>query len=142
MSDISIPKFGMQDDRLWHYRAFVIRVIDGDTAVLYVDKGMQTHEVMKVRLAGIDAPEMRPRKSSGPSSQVAAEKVLAERATSRLKELIEGREIVIKTQKTGKFGRWLAEVYLPEDMSKTANQLLLDEGLVVRYGDPRPWRNE
>lgn len=142
MEDFSIPSYQLQDSRLWHYRAYVIRVVDGDTAVLYVDKGMQTHEVMKVRLAGVDAPEMRPRKSTGPAEQVTAEKALAQKATNRLRDLIEGREVIIRTEKTGKFGRWLAQIYLPEADGLTANQLLLDEGLAVRYGEPRPWRNE
>ncbi len=140
MTEFSIPKFSSNDPRLWFYRAYVIRVIDGDTAVLYVDRGMHEFMVMKARLAGIDAPELRPR--HGSKEGRIAEKVLAATATARLVELIEGKEVLIKTHKTGKFGRWLAEIYLPDDPAKTANSLLLEEGLAVKYGDPRPWRDE
>lgn len=140
MAEFSLPKFQLKDPRLWFYRAFVIRVVDGDTAILYTDLGKHEYSIMKVRLAGIDAPELRPR--VGSQEQRAQEKVLAEKATNRLKALIEGKEIVIRTEKTGKFGRWLAHLYLPENLDVTANALLLEEGLAVRYGDPRPWRGE
>ena len=140
MPDITIPKFKLQDERLWYYRAFVMRVVDGDTAILYVDKGFHEYAVVKVRMAGIDAPELRPR--VGSQEQRTTEKALATKATNRLKELVEGKEIVIRSQKTGKFGRWLSVCYLPDDTSRSANQLLLDEGLAVKYGEPRPWRGE
>ena len=140
MTDPAIPKFSFTDPRLWFYRAKVARVIDGDTVVLLVDRGMHEFAVLKVRLAGIDAPEMRPRQGT-PESR-AAEKILATQTTARLAELIEGKEVMVKTHRTGKYGRWLAEIYLPDDREKTANDLLLEEGLAVKYGTPRPWRNE
>lgn len=138
MTESAIPKFSSNDPRLWFYRAYVVRIIDGDTAVLFVDRGMHEFMVMKARLAGIDAPELRPRR--GTKESKAAEKILAAKAADRLSELIEGKEVMIRTHKTGKFGRWLAEIFLPEDPNVTANQLLLDEGLAVTYGTPRPWR--
>jgi len=140
MAEFAVPDLSLKDSRLWYYRAYVLRVIDGDTCVLYVDKGLQTFEAMKVRLAGVDAPELRPR--VGTPEERAAEKVLAAKATQRLKALIEGREIIVRTEKTGKYGRYLGFLFLPDSDGETANQLLLDEGLAVPYGSPRPWRNE
>ena len=140
MIEPELLDFKSSDDRLWFYRAKVMRIIDGDTVVVCIDKGMYAFAVEKVRLAGIDAPEMRPR--VGSTEQRAAEKILAALATDRLRELIDGEEIVIRTAKTGKFGRWLAHLYLPGNATLTANQLLLNEDLAVRYGDPRPWRDE
>jgi micrococcal nuclease len=139
MAEHELLDFTSGDGRLWFYRAKVLRIIDGDTAVLCIDKGMHEFAIEKVRLAGIDAPEMRPR--VGTTEQRDAEKVLAAKATDRLRELIDGEEIIIRTAKTGKYGRYLGYLYLP-DGKNTANQLLLDEGLAVRYGDPRPWRDE
>ena len=52
-------------------------------------------------------------------------------ATERVRELIEGKEVVIQTKKTGKFGRWLADIYLPDEPDRTVNQLLLEEGLAA-----------
>jgi endonuclease YncB( thermonuclease family) len=132
------PKFHLQDSRLWHYRCFVLRVIDGDTVVCLRDLGTHKYDVLKVRLAGVDAPEMRPR--VGTPAERTAEKVLAAASTDRLKELVDQREIVIRTEKTGKYGRWLAYLYVPGSQTLTANQVLLDEGHAVVYGTPRPWR--
>jgi micrococcal nuclease len=132
------PKFHLQDSRLWHYRVFVLRIIDGDTIVCLRDLGTHKYDVLKVRLAGVDAPEMRPR--VGTPAERTAEKVLAAAATERLGELIGNREIVIRTEKTGKYGRWLAHLFIPGSQTQTANQVLLDEGHAVVYGTPRPWR--
>ncbi|HHN73390.1 MAG TPA: thermonuclease family protein, partial [Thermopetrobacter sp.] len=41
----------------YRYRLRVLRVIDGDTLVARVDLGFETHVVVRLRLAGIDAPE-------------------------------------------------------------------------------------
>lgn len=139
MSD-DLHNFESKDERLWFFRAKVMRVVDGDTVYLYADKGFHEYMIMKVRLAGIDAPELRPR--SGTPAQRIAEKVLATQATQRLEDLIGGKEVIVRTEKAGKFGRWLGEIYLPSDATKTANQTLLEEGLAVKYGDPRPWRDE
>lgn len=143
-----MPKFTLQDSRLWHYRCLVLRIVDGDTVMLLQDKGQYAYNVLKVRLAGIDAPEKRPR--VGSASQKEAEKVLAEQASKRLESLIGGQEVIIRTEKTGKFGRWLAVIEAPTgdipveimNAPKSANQILLDEGLAVVYGQGRPWRGE
>ena len=136
-----LPKlFTSKDPKLWHYRAYVIRVVDGDTVHLVIDRGMHDYSLEKVRLAGIDAPELRPR--VGSPSQRTHERALAEASTQRLRELILHKEVVIRTAKAGKFGRWLAQIYLPDDNKTTANQVLLDEGHAVEYGTKRPWRDE
>lgn len=143
-----MPKFKLQDPRLWHYRALVLRVVDGDTVMLLRDKGTYSYDVLKVRLAGIDAPERRPR--VGSAKQREAEKALAEAATKRLEGLIAGQEVIIRTEKTGKFGRWLAQIEAPAgdieveivNEPDTVNQILLEEGHAVVYGQPRPWRDE
>jgi len=135
-----MPKFTLQDPRLWHYRALVLRIVDGDTAMLLRDNGLYQYDIIKVRLAGIDAPEKRPR--AGSPQQRDHEKKLAEAAHKRLEDLIGGREVIIRTQKTGKFGRFLAEIYLPGSMDRTANQVLLEEKHAVVYGEPRPWRED
>ena len=141
-------KFQIQDPRLWHYRCLVLRVVDGDTVMLLRDKGTYSYDILKVRLAGIDAPERRPR--VGSQAQREAEKKLADVATKRLESLIAGEEVIIRTEKTGKFGRWLATIEAPAgdvqcevvNQPKSANQILLDEGLAVIYGQARPWRGE
>jgi len=140
---VTIPPFNSLDARLWHYRAFVIRVVDGDTLDVFVDKGFGEYTRQRVRLLGIDTPEMRPRKGS-PEERI-AEKAAARKATDRVVHLVANKEIILKTAKAGKFGRWLAVVYLPEDVITelgrvadgrdrlSLNDLLLEEGHAVPY---------
>jgi len=86
-------------------RAKIVRLIDGDTAVLDFDMGMSITVRATVRLFGINTPEVR-----GP------EKVAGHAATQHLADLLvkfrhEGEwDIVVQTHKDkqGKFGRYLA----------------------------------
>ena len=86
-------------------RARVVRLVDGDTAVLDFDMGMSITVRATVRLFGINTPEVR-----GP------EKVAGHAATQHLADLLvkfrhEGEwDIVVQTHKDkqGKFGRYLA----------------------------------
>lgn len=48
----------MSVSSLWHYRASLVRVIDGDTVVLLVDTGFGGRHEVAIRVAGIDAPEL------------------------------------------------------------------------------------
>ena len=133
-----IPDFIVKDARLWFYRAFIARVVDGDTVIAVLDRGLQDFKVLKLRLAGVDAPELRPR--DGTLEQRNIERALAERAKQRLIVLINQREVIVQLHKTRKRDRWLASVFLPSSFERTANQTLLDEKLAVRYGEQRPWR--
>ena len=46
------------DARLWHYRAQVLRIIDGDSAVLLADCGFRGRHEVHVRIADLNAPEL------------------------------------------------------------------------------------
>ncbi len=46
------------DSHLHHYRASVVRVIDGDTVVLLVAQGFYARQEVHVRIAGLNAPEL------------------------------------------------------------------------------------
>lgn len=46
-------------ERLWHYRAKLIRVIDGDTLVVLVDTGFWGRQEVHVRLIDVYARELR-----------------------------------------------------------------------------------
>lgn len=48
----------MADDQLWHYRADVERVIDGDTLIVRIDLGFSTFSEATIRVEGINAPEL------------------------------------------------------------------------------------
>ena len=65
---------------MYHYKAKLVRVIDGDTIDVDIDLGFDVWlKRQRVRLAGIDAPESRTRNK--------AEKVLGLAAKARLTEL-------------------------------------------------------
>ena len=91
-------------DALYKYRAVVNYVYDGDTITCNIDLGLNcwVHNE-KLRLARINAPELRgDERPAGLSSR------------DYLAEMISGKEIYIQTEKDkkGKFGRYIAEVWL------------------------------
>lgn len=108
---------------LYFYNASVTSVYDGDTCTVDVDLGFATWvKGEKIRLARIDAPEMR-----------GAEREKGISARDFLRRKIDGREVVIKTIKDQKekYGRYLAEIYITDDNGNliNVNDLMVTEGL-------------
>ena len=107
--------------------AAVTRVVDGDT--LHIDIPDRDDSKTKVRLLGIDAPEM------GTSSQPAM--YYAREATAFLKRLTLDKEVRVHLDRQAgsqdKYGRLLAYIELPD--GRFANEVLLSEGYV--YADRR-----
>lgn len=99
----------------------VIRWVDGDTVILNVDLGFSVWSEQKFRLARINTPE---KGQPGYAESVA-----------RVNELVPvGAEIAIDCMGLDKYGRWLAEVYIPGPSSPASiNQMLLNQGLAVPY---------
>jgi micrococcal nuclease len=108
---------------MFTYTATVIDVYDGDTITVLADLGFHTTIKLKIRLFGINTPEIK---------GVTREAGLV--ARDRVNGLIMGKDIIIKTHrdKQEKFGRWLGEIYLP-DQTKSINSLLVEEGLAVPF---------
>lgn len=100
----------------------MIRVVDGDTADVVVDLGFQISIEMRVRLAGIDAPELNARGPEG------------EQARDHLASLLPAGSICyVKTEKPrDKYGRWLAWIR-PEGQSLTVNDRMVAGGFAVTY---------
>ena len=115
------------DGQLFNYRAIVTGVYDGDSITIDIDLGFNNWKKnQKVRLFGINTPEIRGEER--PDGLVARD---------RLRELILDKEIIITSykDKSGKYGRWLATVFLKQDgMFENINTLLLAEGLAEVYG--------
>jgi micrococcal nuclease len=140
---VVVSEFDMNDKRLWYYRCKITRVIDGDTVEAQVDCGFGNKRTERLRLAGVDAPELRPRR--GTPEEREEERQEAAKAKDRVTDLLHDRECVIRTFKTGSFGRWIATIFFPEDVitqlakvasgepSKSINDLLLAEGLAQPY---------
>jgi micrococcal nuclease len=84
----------------YRYRAHVEKIYDGDTITVRVDLGFHTHTIQRLRLARIDAWEVRGEER--PAGLIARD---------WLRTQILGKDIEVETSKTGKYGRYIAEVF-------------------------------
>ena len=120
----------------WEYEDVeVIRVIDGDSAVLRVTKtldfGFRVLQTISYRenfrLYGINTPEIR-----GVSASELKRGVDAKNELARLLGL---GAIRITTYKPDKYGRWLADIYVRTEAGDEihVNQTLVDGGHAVPY---------
>lgn len=106
----------------------VLRVYDGDTFACDLNENGQVdppHE--RIRLLGIDTPEMHYSKSNktGNNEPFAAE--ASQYAEQRLREGVV--YLSFDLEQTDRYGRTLAHVYLTPDATETLNEELLREGL-------------
>ncbi len=111
---------------LYHYRAIFRSNYDGDTVTVDIDLGMGIWlRGERLRLFGINTPEIRNNDPVDKAKAIEAKDFIASR-------IPEDSAILIKTHKdkTGKFGRLLATIFLPG--GENLNDLLVEEGLAVR----------
>lgn len=110
--------------------AFVTDVYDGDTITVALQicqsLGFQR---FKVRLEGIDTPEIRPPKSM-PNREVHI--LHAIEARDAVRSLILGKHVTLTAGDFDKYGRVLARVYVDKTIPDLS-QWLLDEGHAVPY---------
>ncbi|SON53826.1 hypothetical protein HDIA_0285 [Hartmannibacter diazotrophicus] len=112
--------------------ADVIKVIDGDTLLVRARVWIGTDVTIKVRLRGVDAPEMHAR--------CTAERTMAEAATRRLGDLVSGGPVSLFDISGGKYGGRVIAGVLAASGRSVAEDLLRD-GFVRHYqGKTRePW---
>jgi micrococcal nuclease len=111
---------------MYQYNATIKTVYDGDTCTASVDLGFTVSVDVKFRLYGVNTPELR--------GGTEATKAAGQRARDRLKELIEGKEVTLKSIKGhDSFGRWLAVVQSPDGNPISVNERLISEGLATPY---------
>lgn len=103
---------------MYEYKAEVINVVDGDTFDAIVDLGFEIQTRKRFRVANLDTPEVR--------TKNVEEKKHGKEATKKAKELILGKVVTVKSDKTGKYGRYIAKVTLPggEDLA----EVMINEG--------------
>ena len=112
---------------MYDYQATLMRVVDGDTIDVLVDLGFHMSVEMRLRLAGIDTPELH-----SPDDALRARAV---RARARVIELLPlGVTFRVETikDKTEKYGRYLAWI-TPAGATATLNAMLVSEGLAKEY---------
>lgn len=109
------------------HKGIVVKVYDGDTITVAsrLETGFTATSTLyrfRVRLRGIDTPEIK-----GSSE---AEKTKAKEARDALSEQIMGHEVVLRNLGNEKYGRVLADVYFRE---VHMNQWMLDQGYAQVY---------
>lgn len=83
------------------YKAIVVKIVDADTVDIMVDLGFLTSTKVRIRLFGIDAPELRT--DEGKRAKAAL-----------LEKMPLGSKIIAKTFKIpgDKYGRWLGKLFV------------------------------
>jgi hypothetical protein len=104
---------------LYTYRAYLDYVIDGDTVVFYVDLGFRTYSRQKLRLRGIDTPELKT--PEGEKAKIFVQEILKK-----------AKIITVKTYRKDKYDRYLADIFVGSK-EVFLNQKLLDEKWAVAY---------
>jgi len=126
-SSYTTKKASVSPEQLFTYRATLESVIDADTFWVLIDCDFGMFIRQKIRLKGLDCPEINTEAGQG------AKKFVEEQLGSL-------QFIIVKTHrdKTEKYGRYLADVFFQQDESnprkvaergKFLNQELLDAGL-------------
>ena len=123
---------------MYEYKFILDRVIDGDTIDVVVDLGFDTFIKKRIRLLGIDAPETRLQSKIKDLEKRKKEKERGLLAKQELTNLLKGKNKTLiartKLDKSGKYGRILAEIFVEESGSLTnINNLLLLGGYVEKY---------
>ena len=114
---------------MYEYNAEYIKNYDGDTITFMVDLGFDCFRKIRVRLMGVDTPEMRGGTTESKEAAKKAQKFVET-------ELSLASMIVIKTDKDKSFDRYVAEVWYSTDEEPcdiSLAQMLLNEGLAKVY---------
>ena len=109
------------------YLAKIVKVVDGDTVNVVIDLPGFGFCQFKVRLYGINTPELRPPKSDPNREEI---KARAKEATAALLGRVGGKIVTLDCYGWGKYGRLLANIYLD---GKNINKWLVEEGYAKVY---------
>jgi endonuclease YncB( thermonuclease family) len=115
-------------DYLYHYKAIMSRVIDGDTIVFKeIDMGLDVWVKNKhARLLGINSPELHDKDEQVRFKANEAKEYLANRLTEDTVVIIKVREY----NPLDSFGRILADVYFEDEL---INDTMLELGFAVVF---------
>ena len=116
---------------MYQYKAKLLNVVDADTMDMDVDMGFNICIKQRLRLLGIDAPEL--------NSKNLTDREMAMRAKIFvLNAMTIGETYVIDTYKDDKYGRLLADIFVVTTVGiiinrTTLSNLLLEAGLAKPY---------
>ena len=111
---------GTLDMNPYHYNAKIIKVYDADTVTAIVDCGFSIKLKIRVRLYGINAPEVRGK-----------ERPEGLKSRDYLRGLIMNKDVILETikDKKGKYGRYIGIIHLD---GKNINELLVENKYAVK----------
>lgn len=97
----------------WNFRGRCVRVVDGDTYDVLVDCGFSIYHKIRVRLRGVDTPEVY-----GPNATDEGKK-----ASEIVTETILNKEVFIFTYKNAPstYNRWEADVFFRDENGVVIN---------------------
>ena len=93
----------------------IIRVIDGDTYDAIVDLGFSVYKKTRIRLKGVDTPEIRGK-----------DKELGISVKAKVQYMLEHNRFTIHCYGKGKYGRWICDIELTK--GKMLSSYLLKRG--------------
>ncbi len=116
---------------MYHYKAKVERIVDGDTIDVVIDLGFKITTFQRIRLANINTPEtyIVKRDSEEYKKGVISRQYVEQRIAAN------NNEIELQTEKvTEKYGRYIGTIWLA-DSTTTLNDELVEKGLAkyVKY---------
>lgn len=118
----------VQSSIMFEYRVIITRILDGDTFDATVDLGFHTYSKQRFRLTNYSAPEIR-----------GEEREMGLIAKQKLEEMLPvGSEWAVRSEKTEKFGRWLAEIAWSDGQSLSSYLISLGYGLIWNGKGKRP----
>lgn len=129
-SDYKFIKSTATRKHLYTYKAYVTKIIDGDTIWVTIDCGFKIWVKQKIRLRGINTPSAETQKGLESTKFVS-------------KELWGLPFVVIKSHGRDKYDRYLTDLFYLKgeenplvvlQKGKFLNQVLLDKGLAQRQG--------
>lgn len=113
---------------MYTYKAKLVRVINGDTLDIEIDLGFDIIIKQRLKLYGINTPDSR-------STNVTIKQKGLDVKQRLIGILTKEFKVETMLNKRGKYGRILGKVYIVDenDNEVCINELLVDEGLAVRY---------
>lgn len=118
--EFSLQTSTLRKDEMYTYQAVLDKVVDGDTIRVYLDLGFGIKHLEILRLTQINAPE--------------SDTAEGEIATKKLKEILKNvKNLIIRTNKTDIYGRYIADVFLEDVEGEYLSQILLDARVVGRF---------
>jgi len=111
-----------------------VKVVDGDTVDLMIDLGLRIYSLQRIRLSGVNTPELR---ASDPALREKAQQAKEFVETWFEKAKADGMTIIVTTfkDKTEKYGRYLGQIAavnwkVRADTNTTVGTRVLNQDLV------------